>query len=94
MKYVKLVALVVLLIALAVGGVMVCEQHEKTIDKNDYYYYCYEVQAGDTYWTIAEEYKMPDDDIREWIKEVQKLNNVDYTYLQSGCHLIILVKNN
>lgn len=94
MKNVKLVALVVLVVTLAVGGVMVGRPHEKTIDNNDYYYLSYEIKLGDTYWSIAEEYKMPDDDIREWINEVKKVNDVNSDYLRSGCHLIILAKNN
>lgn len=94
MKNVKLVALVVLVVTLAVGGVMVGIPHEKTIDNNDYYYLSYEIKYGDTYWSIAEEYKMPNDDIREWINEVKKVNGVNSDYLRSGGHLIILAKNN
>ena len=94
MKNVKLVAIVILVIALAVGGVMVGRPHEKTIDNNDYYYLSYEIKYGDTYWSIAKEYKMPDDDIREWINEVKKINGVNSDYLRSGGHLIVLVKNN
>ena len=94
MKNVKLVAIVILVIAIAVGGVMVGRPHAKTIDNNDYYYLSYEVKYGDTYWSIAEEYKMPDDDIREWISEVKKVNGVNSDYLRSCCHLIILAKNN
>ncbi len=37
----------------------------------------YSVQAGDTLWSIATEYKNRNQDIREYIYNLQELNNID-----------------
>ena len=47
------------------------------------------IQPGDTLWSLAEEYRLPDMPIEEYIKEVRRINQMSSNELISGEHLIL-----
>lgn len=49
----------------------------------------YVVDSGDTLWTIAEQYKPAWLDTREYIYEIEQLNDGLSTYLQIGDEILI-----
>ena len=44
----------------------------------------YIVSKGERLWDIAEQYKRPDQDIREYIYEIKKLNGLDESTIYEG----------
>ncbi|MGF7030595.1 LysM repeat protein [Paenibacillus mucilaginosus] len=46
------------------------------------------VHQGDTLWEIASEYA-PDEDIRDYIDEIKKLNGLKSSALQTGQKLLL-----
>lgn len=44
----------------------------------------YIVCKGDTLWTIAKEYKADDKDIRQYIYEIKKINNMTNSNIYEG----------
>ena len=48
-----------------------------TSAKENVVYEDYIVTSGETLWTIATENKKADEDIREYIYELQQINNID-----------------
>ncbi len=44
----------------------------------------YTVSKGDTLWTIAQEYKADNKDIRQYIYEQKKLNNMENANIYEG----------
>lgn len=53
----------------------------------------YLIKENDTLWNIAEENKYPDEEIREYIDKVCRLNNDFSKNLTSGQSIKILVKD-
>lgn len=52
-------------------------------------YYAITVEAGDTLWTIAEEYSDGKTDIRKLIYEISNLNNLETSNISVGQKLLI-----
>ncbi len=50
----------------------------------------YTVSQGETLWTIAKKYKLNDQDIRDYIYKVEKINNMDSAKIYEGQVLKIL----
>ena len=50
------------------------------------------IKSGDTLWSIAQQYKDDDCDIREYIYNVKKLNNIDSSILIADTSILIPVK--
>ena len=50
----------------------------------------YIVCKGDTLWTIAKDYKADDKDIRQYIYEIKKLNNMTNSNIYEGQTLKII----
>lgn len=48
------------------------------------------VVCGETLWSIATEYKKDGQDIREYIYELRKLNNLEDCILQVGQEILII----
>lgn len=48
------------------------------------------ISDKDTLWKIAEQYSKPDQDTREYIYEIKKLNNMNTSALYEGQELIII----
>lgn len=49
------------------------------------------ISEHETLWSIAEEYKKPGQDIREYIYEIRKLNNMESAAIYEGQELTIIV---
>lgn len=47
------------------------------------------IQPGETLWSLAEEYRLPDMPIEEYIKEVRRINQMSSNELVSGEYLIL-----
>lgn len=54
-------------------------------------YIDYTVSKGETLWSIAEEYKEKNEDIRQYIYEIKKLNNMKNSNIYEN--KIIKIKN-
>lgn len=50
---------------------------KNTVNADSTNYEEYVVNVGDTLWTIAAENKKADEDIREYIYELQQINNIE-----------------
>lgn len=48
------------------------------------------VSTGDTLWSIASEYKKPEQDVREYIYELRKLNNLTDCTIYPGQEIQII----
>lgn len=51
----------------------------------------YIVSKGERLWDIAEQYKRPDQDIREYIYEIKKLNGLDESTIYEGQTIKVIV---
>ncbi|OPJ57163.1 cell division suppressor protein YneA [Alkalithermobacter paradoxus] len=51
-----------------------------------------QIQSGDTLWNIAREYINEKEDIRNYIYEIQKLNNLNEPYIYPGKVILIPIK--
>lgn len=51
----------------------------------------YIVSKGERLWDIAEQYKRPDQDIREYIYEIKKLNNMETATIYEGQAIKVIV---
>lgn len=49
------------------------------------------IGEDETLWTIAEDYKKPNQDIREYIFEIKKLNNMETATIYEGQELTIII---
>ena len=47
------------------------------------------IQPGDTLWSLAEAYRLPDMPVEEYIKEVRRINQMNSNELVSGEYLIL-----
>lgn len=51
----------------------------------------YVVSKGERLWDIAEQYKRPDQDIREYIYEIKKLNGLNEATIYEGQTIKVIV---
>lgn len=51
----------------------------------------YTVSKGERLWDIAEQYKRPDQDIREYIYEIKKINGLKDATIYEGQEITIIV---
>ena len=49
------------------------------------------ISEHETLWSIAEEYKKPNQDIRDYIYEIRKLNNMESAAIYEGQELTIII---
>lgn len=82
---------VVLLIILAVACVLVLNYaFQPTMDGIEWQEEIYTVQSGDSLWTVASNYCPEGVDCREWIDEIQALNDLPDSMIHPGQTLIVL----
>lgn len=62
----------------------------RSISKDKRQYEEYTVQAGDTLWSIATEYKDEKQDTREYIYEIKKINNMTTSELKANEKITII----
>ncbi len=71
--------------------ICVCAAQESTMDRVQWEQEAYIVEKGDTLWGIGEKHCPDSVDIREWIEEVRKINELSDSCIYAGDRLIILV---
>lgn len=73
------------------GGIVVMAGNIKQPVNAYKYYTAVEIQSGDTLWSIASEYYQQNncDDIRDYIKELKQLNNMNSDKLIIGDKLVV-----
>ncbi len=82
-KFIRSMAIIIfLLIALSNISVAKSNEEAKIIS--------YTVSNGETLWSIAEEYKAENEDPRQYIYDIKKLNNMDNSNIYEGQILQII----
>ena len=56
------------------------------------YFYSIQVKRGDHLWGLAQEFKPDNEDIRLYIKRIQKLNDLDNDNIYAGDYLIFPIE--
>ncbi|MCI8618160.1 MAG: LysM peptidoglycan-binding domain-containing protein [Clostridia bacterium] len=51
----------------------------------------YIVLKKDTLWSIAEQYKMPDQDVRDYIDKIKEINNMRTATIYEGQAITIII---
>lgn len=88
------IATVVILTAalfLAVFSVLLGWVYRPTLDEYEWEEDTHRVKEGDSLWAISYEYCPENVDRREWVDEVQRLNNIDDGIIHPGQKLTVLV---
>ena len=80
LKIITIVLMVLLAIVLIIVVAKVIKANE--FDSEKYEIVEYTVNRGDTIWSIGEQHKIPSEDVRRWIFEVEKLNEKDLDIIQ------------
>ena len=80
----------VALVAMLVVFIMLLIAVQPTMRKIEWQEETYIVKSGDTLWRIADKYCPDIVDKREWIAEVQELNNLHGSILHPGQRLKVL----
>ena len=84
-------ATVVLLIALVVASVLILNWAlQPTMDGIEWKETTYRVQVGDSLWAISADYCPDGVDRREWIEEIQALNDLPDSMIYPGQTLTVL----
>lgn len=73
------------------GGIVVIAGNIKQPEKTYKYYTSVEIKSGDTLWDIASQYYQENnyEDVRDYIKELKKLNNMNSDKLIVGKKLVV-----
>ncbi|NMA83061.1 MAG: LysM peptidoglycan-binding domain-containing protein [Epulopiscium sp.] len=56
------------------------------------YFHSIQIQEGDNLWNLAQRYKSEKEDIREYIKRIQKLNQLNGNHIYIGEYLILPIE--
>ena len=70
--------------------IVILSAYQPTMDAIEWTEKVYTVQKGDSLWAISGEYCPDSVDRREWIEEVQALNDIDDGAIHPGQRLIVL----
>ena len=83
--------LYLIIYVLLIYSCYVTSAYLNVMDKSSYKEQTYYIRAGDTLWTIGQRYKSDADDIRKWVDEVMKINNMASADIDTGMEITILV---
>ena len=86
----SITAAVALVIFIGIALVLLLIATQPTMKQIEWDEETYIVKSGDTLWTIADKYCPEIVDKREWIHEVQELNNLHGSILHPGQRLKVL----
>lgn len=75
---------------LVVAFILLSQILQSSMEKIEWREETYIVQSGDTLWEIADEFCPIDVDKREWIYEVQTINNIHGSALYPGQRIRVL----
>lgn len=82
---------ILLLFVLVVVSIMVLNYaFQPTMDSFEWQEETYRVQQGDSLWAISSKYCPDSVDCREWINEVQALNDLQDSIIHPGQELTVL----
>lgn len=90
--FLLLSAVFVITLGSIVYGSIFSSAKDESKDTQQYKYYkSIEIQAGDSLWTIAEEYcdESYDGDIQQYIKELKELNSLKSEKIHAGRKLLV-----
>lgn len=79
--------IIILFVLLMTGQTATARADELTVTT----YRSVTIKYGDTLWSLAEEYKLPSMDIKDYISEVKRINHLDTSCLISGQSVILPV---
>lgn len=88
-----LVCCAMILLICIVAGIGASRIYNNKFDTTDYHKITYHVVKGDTLWELGKEYKQNDDDVRDWVRAVRKLNYMSSAILTAGEVIYIYVAN-
>lgn len=77
--------IMVLIVLLCTSKDSVAQADEMVIQT----YHSEVIQPGDSLWSLAEEYRLPDMSVEEYIKEVRRINQMSSNELVAGEYLIL-----
>lgn len=72
-------------------SVAYAQERKKGAERPKTVYYSYEIQEGDTLWSIAKENKWDECSIRGYIIEVMDINHIGFD-ITAGRHIIIPIE--
>jgi hypothetical protein len=81
---------IILIIFLVISILALNYAFQSTLDRIEWQEKIYEVQEGDSLWSIASSCCPDGVDRREWIDEVQALNDLPDSIIHPGQDLIVL----
>lgn len=84
------ILIIALGLAVIAASVLILRAYRPTMDEHKWQETTHTVQPGDTLWTLASIHCPDDVDRREWIEEVQALNDLRGSTIHPGQTLIIL----
>lgn len=82
-KFIRSIAILIFLL-IALSNISVAKSNEEAEIIS------YTVSNGETLWSIAEEYKAENEDPRQYIYDIKKLNNMDNSNIYEGQILQII----
>ena len=88
-----LVCCAMVVVIYVVAGIGASRIYNKEFDTANYHKITYRVVKGDTLWELGKEYKQNDDDVRDWVQAVRKLNYMSSASLTAGEVIYIYVAN-
>ena len=86
------ITVVSILLGIVIGNNVISTSSSSATTEHtrELYYTSVEIEAGDTLWTIAEEYMSAEyDDINEYIKEIKKINGIYNDTIHAGNYLMV-----
>jgi hypothetical protein len=83
-------SVLILAAAVILVAVLLLSSFQSTMDGIEWEEEIYKVRAGDSLWTISGDYCPDSVDRREWIDEVQALNDLPDSNIHPGQKLIVL----
>lgn len=86
------ITVVAILLGIVIGNNIINSSSSSATTEHtkELYYTSVEIEAGDTLWTIAEEYMSAEyDDVNEYIKEVKQINNMYSDTIHAGSYIMV-----
>lgn len=93
MKKTLFLAVMIFILGISLCGVSLLNSRAEETDgqRAVFYYKSIEIQAGDSLWTIAEEYApCTGMSVKEYIKELKQMNHLKKDVIHAGCHLTVM----
>ncbi|MDO4477710.1 MAG: LysM peptidoglycan-binding domain-containing protein [Lachnospiraceae bacterium] len=92
LKHWKLTAVILIVVCiLTIAFAMILTTSETRADEQAEVksYVSYEIQAGDTLWSIASDIYSSQSDIKRCVAEIKMINGISEDLIHAGCHIIV-----